>query len=97
MGTFACSSGTHLRFADPHNSDTADKEQVATAAPWTCTWAAPALAVMHLLYARFWTKALHDLGYVRLSSRSETAEPRHDSGAGREGEDVEEQRQRDHA
>ena len=65
MGTFACSSWYYLRFADPHNSDAAfDKEQVAYWLPVDMYVGGAEHAVMHLLYARFWTKALHDLGYV---------------------------------
>ncbi len=65
MGTFACSAWYYLRFADPHNSETAfDKEQVAYWLPVDMYVGGAEHAVMHLLYARFWTKALHDLGYV---------------------------------
>jgi leucyl-tRNA synthetase len=65
MGTFACSAWYYLRFADPHNSQAAfDKEQVAYWLPVDMYVGGAEHAVMHLLYARFWTKALHDLGYV---------------------------------
>jgi leucyl-tRNA synthetase len=65
MGTFACSAWYYLRFADPHNSQAAfDKEQVAYWLPVDMYVGGAEHAVMHLLYARFWTKALYDLGYV---------------------------------
>jgi leucyl-tRNA synthetase len=65
MGTFACSSWYYLRFADPHNQEEAfDKTQVAYWLPVDMYVGGAEHAVMHLLYARFWTKVLHDLGYV---------------------------------
>ncbi|MEW5974633.1 MAG: leucine--tRNA ligase [Acidobacteriota bacterium] len=65
MGTFACSSWYFLRFADPHNSEEAfDRAQVAYWLPVDMYVGGAEHAVMHLLYARFWTKVLHDLGHV---------------------------------
>jgi len=65
MGTFACSSWYFMRFADPHNDDAAfDPKQVAYWLPVDTYVGGAEHAVMHLLYARFWTKVLHDLGYV---------------------------------
>ena len=65
MGTFACSAWYYLRFADPYNNQTAfDKEQVAYWLPVDMYVGGAEHAVMHLLYARFWTKVLHDLGFV---------------------------------
>jgi leucyl-tRNA synthetase len=65
MGTFACSAWYFLRFADPNNDREAfDKQQVAYWLPVDMYVGGAEHAVMHLLYARFWTKVLHDLGYV---------------------------------
>ncbi len=65
MGTFACSSWYFLRFTDPNNAQAAfDKSEVAYWLPVDMYVGGAEHAVMHLLYARFWTKALHDLGYV---------------------------------
>jgi leucyl-tRNA synthetase len=65
MGTFACSSWYFLRFADPRNDYAAfDKRQVAYWLPVDMYVGGAEHAVMHLLYARFWTKVLRDLGYV---------------------------------
>lgn len=65
MGTFACSSWYFLRFADPHNSEQlASPEQLAYWLPVDMYVGGAEHAVMHLLYARFWTKVLHDVGVV---------------------------------
>ena len=68
MAGFACSSWYFLRFADPHN----DKEAFS---PEAMTYWLPVdmyvggaeHAVMHLLYARFWTKVLFDAGLVTFT------------------------------
>ncbi len=65
MGTFACSSWYFLRFTDPKNTRAAfDQNEVAYWLPVDMYVGGAEHAVMHLLYARFWTKVLHDLGYV---------------------------------
>ncbi len=65
MGTFACSSWYFLRFTDPKNDKEAfDQKEVAYWLPVDTYVGGAEHAVMHLLYARFWTKALHDLGYL---------------------------------
>jgi len=65
MGTFACSSWYFMRFADPKNNKEAfDKKEVAYWLPVDTYVGGAEHAVMHLLYARFWTKVLYDLGYV---------------------------------
>ncbi|HLK16939.1 MAG TPA: leucine--tRNA ligase, partial [Fimbriimonadaceae bacterium] len=63
MGGFACSSWYFLRFCDPFNDDEAwDQEKVAYWMPVDCYVGGAEHAVMHLLYARFWTKVLFDAG-----------------------------------
>lgn len=65
MGGFACSSWYFLRFCDPHNHEAAwDIEKVKYWMPVDCYVGGAEHAVMHLLYARFWTKVLFDLGLV---------------------------------
>lgn len=65
MGTFACSSWYFSRFADPHNSEAlADPDELAYWLPVDMYVGGAEHAVMHLLYARFWTKFLYDLGIV---------------------------------
>jgi leucyl-tRNA synthetase len=65
MGGFACSSWYFLRFADPHNDKRAfDPAKAKYWLPVDCYVGGAEHAVMHLLYARFWTKVLHDAGLV---------------------------------
>lgn len=68
MAGFACSSWYFLRFADPHN----DAEAFSRAAvdywlPVDTYVGGAEHAVMHLLYARFWTKVLYDAGLVSFT------------------------------
>lgn len=61
MGGFACSSWYFLRFCDPHNPDKGwDPERAKYWMPVDCYVGGAEHAVMHLLYARFWTKVLFD-------------------------------------
>ncbi len=65
MGTFACSSWYYMRFTDPHNgAQPFDSKQVNYWCPVDTYVGGAEHAVMHLLYARFWTKVLYDLGFV---------------------------------
>ncbi|MBS1721675.1 MAG: leucine--tRNA ligase [Armatimonadetes bacterium] len=65
MGGFACSSWYFLRFCDPHNDDKAwDPKRVEHWMPVDTYVGGAEHAVMHLLYARFWTKVLFDAGLV---------------------------------
>ncbi|MCH7903062.1 MAG: leucine--tRNA ligase [Armatimonadetes bacterium] len=67
MGGFACSSWYFLRFCDPHNYDEAWSNDAAEHwMPVDCYVGGAEHAVMHLLYARFWTKVLYDAGYVKV-------------------------------
>jgi leucyl-tRNA synthetase len=65
MGTFACSAWYYMRFADPHNDqEPFSKKEVSYWLPVDTYVGGAEHAVMHLLYARFWTKVLYDLGVV---------------------------------
>jgi len=67
MGGFACSSWYFLRFCDPHNHEEPwDKAKADYWMPVDCYVGGAEHAVMHLLYARFWTKVLYDLGLVSV-------------------------------
>ena len=67
LDTFVCSSWYFLRYPDAHNAEN----------PWDTAWIDKMLPVdkyvggaehacMHLLYARFITKALRDMGYLHF-------------------------------
>jgi leucyl-tRNA synthetase len=65
MDGFACSSWYFLRFADSHNSDKPfDDEKVKYWLPVDDYIGGAEHAVMHLLYARMWTKVMHDEGLI---------------------------------
>jgi len=65
MGGFACSSWYFLRFADPHNgNEFASRDKLDYWLPVDMYTGGVEHAVMHLLYARFWTKVLYDAGLI---------------------------------
>ena len=65
MDGFACSSWYFLRFADPHNNKAAfDADKIKYWLPVDTYIGGAEHAVMHLLYARFWTKVMHDAGLI---------------------------------
>jgi leucyl-tRNA synthetase len=65
MATWACSSWYFMRFADPNNDEVIfDKEKVSYWLPVDTYVGGAEHAVLHLLYARMWTKVLYDLDYI---------------------------------
>jgi leucyl-tRNA synthetase len=68
MDGFACSSWYFLRFASPHEATRPfDPEAVARWLPVDIYVGGAEHAVMHLLYARFWTKVMADAGMVSFT------------------------------
>ena len=65
MDGFACSSWYFLRFADPHNDkEPFSKDLAKFWLPVDDYIGGAEHAVMHLLYARFWTKVMYDAGLI---------------------------------
>jgi leucyl-tRNA synthetase len=67
LDTFVCSSFYYLRYADNKNSEKAfDTEWINKLLPVDKYVGGAEHAAMHLLYARFITKALRDLGHLNF-------------------------------
>jgi leucyl-tRNA synthetase len=65
MDGFACSSWYFLRFADPHNDkEPFSKDKAKFWLPVDDYIGGAEHAVMHLLYARMWTKVMFDAGMI---------------------------------
>lgn len=73
MDGFACSSWYFLRFADPHNNKAAfDPKKVKYWLPVDDYIGGAEHAVMHLLYARMWTKVMADAGLITFDEPFKT-------------------------
>ncbi|MEK7635529.1 MAG: class I tRNA ligase family protein [Patescibacteria group bacterium] len=67
MDTFVCSSWYYLRYVDPNNSKKfADGKKIKNWLPVDMYIGGAEHAAMHLLYVRFFTKALQDFGYLNF-------------------------------
>ncbi|HJB54450.1 MAG TPA: leucine--tRNA ligase [Candidatus Olsenella avistercoris] len=65
MDTFTCSSWYYLRYCDPHNEELPfSKEAVDRWMPVDNYIGGIEHAILHLLYSRFFTKVLRDLGMI---------------------------------
>ena len=67
MDTFTCSSWYYLRYCDPHNTELPfSKESVDRWMPVDNYIGGIEHAILHLLYSRFFTKVLRDLGMIGI-------------------------------
>ena len=67
MDTFTCSSWYYLRYCDPHNDEAPFSKEAA--GRWMSVdnyIGGIEHAILHLLYSRFWTKVLRDLGMLDI-------------------------------
>jgi leucyl-tRNA synthetase len=73
LDTFVDSSWYYLRFADPTNeTQLASERALQQWLPVDMYVGGAEHTVLHLLYARFFTKVLHDLGYLKFAEPFQT-------------------------
>jgi leucyl-tRNA synthetase len=78
MDTFVDSSWYFMRYCDPKNDQAMVAEGADYWMPMDQYIGGIEHAILHLLYARFWTKVMRDMGLVKAStSRSEAADAGH--------------------
>ena len=67
MDTFTCSSWYYLRYTDPHNEELPFAPEKANRwMPVDQYIGGIEHAILHLLYSRFYTKVLRDLGLLEF-------------------------------
>jgi leucyl-tRNA synthetase len=66
MDTFVDSSWYFMRYCDPTNTDAMVAEGAEYWAPMDQYIGGIEHAILHLLYARFWTKVMRDMGLVKV-------------------------------
>jgi leucyl-tRNA synthetase len=66
MDTFVDSSWYFMRYCDPHKADAMVGEGTQYWMPMDQYIGGIEHAILHLLYARFWTKVMRDLGLVKV-------------------------------
>ncbi|GCE47225.1 leucyl-tRNA synthetase [Thermosporothrix hazakensis] len=65
MDTFICSSWYYMRYTDPHNNEEAwSQKRIKEWMPVDQYVGGIEHAILHLLYSRFFTKALRDMGHL---------------------------------
>ena len=65
MDTFTCSSWYYMRYTDPHNDKAPfSRDAVNRWMPVDNYVGGIEHAILHLLYSRFWTKVMRDLGMI---------------------------------
>ena len=65
MDTFVCSSWYYMRYSDPKNANEfASEKALKKWLPVDIYLGGAEHSVLHLLYSRFFTKVLHNLGYI---------------------------------